>query len=236
MRQCWSDSKLADWIRGMTSLSIFSTTEEQEAWERSAKQRKFRFWLAEVGFNRIQDLIYWPIKNRLDDIKLYIRNRWVTQTHHLSSNLQKGDWHEYDDRLLHSAFDSYVDFVEREKAWFHHWPCMDCPDIAKNKYWTPWFGAISRLVQRSSPEDAQKYREWAVNLGYHGDIGKADPDNRTLTQKDLVAEEAVILYLWWKEDRPRRPESQDILGELADEEEDTAMLVRLVKIRGALWT
>lgn len=241
MREFWSYSKFADWIRGTKrpNTDVQTQTEweaEWDAWERNQSKHKFRFWLADEGLDWIQNLIYWPIKNRLDDIRFYIRNRWVTKTHLLSSNLHKGDWHEYDDRLLHSAFDSYVDFVEREKAWFHHWPCMDCPDIANNECWTPWFGAISRLVQRCSPESAQKYRNWAVSLGYHGDIGKADPDHRTLTQKDLVAEEAVILYLWWKEDRPRRSEPQDIHGELANEEEDTAMLIRLVKIRGALWT
>jgi hypothetical protein len=240
MRQLWSYSKFADWIRGTTKPTIYHYTGPEEweaewdAWIRYKSKHKFRCWLAEEGLDWIQDSIYWPIKKRLDNIRFYIRNRWISKTHLLSSNLQKGDWHEYYSRLLHSAFDSYVDFVQGEEAWFHMFG-MGYAHGACCKYWTAWFRAISRLAQRCSPESAQEYRNWAVSLGYHEDIGKEDPDNGTLTDQDLLAEEMVILYRWWKEDRPRRPDPQDILGEIADDEEDTEMLVRLVKIRRALW-
>lgn len=49
------------------------------------------------------------------------------------------------------------------------------------------------------------------------------------------AQEALVLYWWWTEIRPRRDEN-DFDMESVYYQQDTEMLVRLVKLRGFLWT
>lgn len=132
----WSCTKFADWVRGTPKI-LAGTEKEWRAWKNIAKKKRVRYWLAEEGLDYLQKIINWP-RNRLKDARHYIVNRWISKTHALTSTLKKGQWHEFETRLLYSTFDSLVDFVEIELAWFH----MACSDEAYKKYKTPWYRAI----------------------------------------------------------------------------------------------
>ena len=106
-----------------------------------------RYWLAEEGLDHVQKIINRP-RNRLQDARHYIDNRWISKTHSLTSNLKKGQWHEFETRLLYSTFDSLVDFVEIELAWFH----MACSDEAYKKYKAPWYRTILCFSAYRNPE------------------------------------------------------------------------------------
>lgn len=270
----WSSTKFADWLRG-TPKPQSGTAKEWNDWEKSAKQKKFRYWLAEDGLDLIQNFIYFS-KNLLDNIRHYIDNRWITKTHALTSNLDKGQWHEFETRMLYSAFDSLVDFVEIELAWFN----MICCKEALEKYATPWYRSLFKKWR--CPESGLEYLHWASSLKYNEDwVAKDDPDVDKPTDQALAACETITLYKWWKEIRPKRPDPMDASGwskyceerdkkakargddslfadhenetdedkvqarkildichkmESEQEEEDTEMLIRLVKIRKNLWT
>lgn len=272
----WSCTKFADWVRG-TPKPMSGTSKEWKDWKRLAKKKKFRYWLAEEGLDGIQNFIFWP-KNRIEDIRHYIDNRWVAKTHALTSNLKKGQFHEFDTCLLHSMFDSLVDFVEIEQAWMNRgWS-----DEGHKKYHIPWYRAIFPLQRWRSPESGIEYLNWAASLKYNDDwVKKDDPDYGKPTTQALGAQETLQLYNWWKEVRPKRPDPMDAIGlseyydqrhknskehdeddflfdseneteeerdqwrklhdicqkiENKHEEEDTEMLIRLVKLRGHLWT
>lgn len=262
----WSCSKFADWVRGTPNFPA-GTDKEWNDWAQTAKKNKMRYWLADDVLDCIQDFIYWP-KNRFNKICNYVRRRWIHHTHALTSNLKRGQWYEYDTRLLHSMFDSLVDFIEIEQAWDH----MIWSDECHKKYHTPWYRRIFRIGQWRCPEAGLEYLIWAASLKKDGDLlDKEDPEFGRPTIQALAAQETLSLYQWWKEVRPKRPDPWSASGlsayyekkkknaqdqnsdiiflddlneiyEICDkmnhdyDEEDTQMLIRLVKLRGQLWT
>jgi hypothetical protein len=132
--------------------------------------------------------------------------RWITKTHALTSKLKKGTWYDFDERVLHCLFDELVNFVENEAG------------MSMLEDWT-------RLTQK--------------DYGWKDD----DPRCNEPCLQAVYAKETIELYRWWKEVRPKRKDpwderdgSDSIRLEREQEDEDTEMLIRLVKIRGALWT
>src|ERR1700733_15231698 len=115
MKSYWSCSKVADLIRG-TPKPSGETSEGWRAWRKEAKKKKIRYWLAEDGLDYLENFLYPPF-NLYENICHYVNNRWVHKTHALTSNLKRGQWHEFEERLLHSAFDELVNFVEIDEAW-----------------------------------------------------------------------------------------------------------------------
>lgn len=274
----WSCSKFADWIRG-TPIIQSGTSKEWSEWRKHAKRKKFRYWLAEEALDCIQDFVNWPI-HRLNHIRYYIRNRWISKTHTLTSSLERGQWHEFETRLLYSSFDSLVDFVEIEQAYIH----IICRDKARKKYNTPWYWSFFRISQWRCPEAGLDYLNWAASLRHDEDwIKKDDPDYGKPTRQALAAQETIILYNWWKNERPMRADPIEASGwsnyceekrkkmqengmdsdllfiddenkseedekrahEIREnyhkmaceqDEEDTEMLIRLIKLRRYIWT
>lgn len=272
MKNYWSCSKFADWLRG-TVKPISGTCEEWNAWKKEAKQKSFRYWLAEDGLDYLQNIIYAPITLR-DMIHCHISNRFVAKTHTLTSKLKRGQWHEFDTRLLHSAFDELINFVETELAHqYYIWTTND-----REKYQIPWYRKFSRLGFWRCPEAGLDYLNWAAQLKNDEEwLDKNNPEFGKPTQQALAAQEILILYNWWKNERPNRPDPHDASGlnahydkktknanendndtlsqifssnktederamlklaaklEEEQDNEDTDMLIRLIKIRQFLW-
>lgn len=263
----WTCSKFADWLRGIPKPSA-ATVEEWNDWEKNARTKKFRYWLTEEGLDYLQHIICWPV-NYINDVRCYINNRWFTKSHALNSNLQRGKWYDFDTRLLHTAFDELVNFVEIELAWM----LVVFSKADRKKYKTPWYRTIFRIGLWRSPEAGIDYLKWAIALKFNEDwVDKNDPDYGQPTHQALAAEETLILYTWWKEERPKRPDPSDASGwseyckknynsdfasfnkkkakdeylndilnvyskiEKEQEDEDTDMLIRLIKLRKKLWT
>jgi hypothetical protein len=275
MKNYWSCSKLADWLRGKAKPHSGSL-EEWNIWEKQAKQKSFRYWMAEEGLDYLQNIVYAPM-TLLNAIRSYISNRFVVKTHALTSHLKRGKWHEFDTRLLHSIFDELINFVETEFAHqFYIWTTED-----QTKYHISWYRKFFRIGFWRCPEAGIDYLHWASQLK-HDDVwvDKNIPEYDKPTPQALAAQEILILYQWWKSDRPNRPDpgvasgwsayceekdkeakarGEDPLSSIIDkdktddkrsrelmdichqmeqqqENEDTAMLIRLIKIRQRLWT
>ena len=263
----WSCSKFADWLRGISKLD--SGTEEMwAAWEKTAKIKKFRYWLAENGLDHLQNFLLFP-KHRINDVGCHIHNRWICKSHALTSRLKRGQWYDFDTRLLHSAFDELVNFVEIELA------CMEvvCSNEKRKQYKIPWYRKPFHLGSWRCPEAGIAYLNWAATLNEEG----VDENNSSYglpTDQARSAQQIHQLYLWWKEKRPQRPDPAEASGWYAyceekreahgddlwvflnkkedersrelwskyhqmqqeQEDEDTAMLINLVKLRQSLWT
>lgn len=261
----WSCSPLANWIRG-TAKGGAKTSEGWEEWRQQAKTaHPIRYWIAEEGLDKIQNAIYWPI-DIFHKIRYYINNRWITRTHTLTSNLKKGQWHEFDTRLLHCMFDELVNFVEIDSAWME---VVFSSDNSK-KYQVPWWRRVPfRIRGWRCPAAGVAHLEWAANLTWNEEwIDKDDPKYGKPTAQAEVAQETLELYKWWREIRPARPDPYEASGwsefcsrrrsnifrspeeqeessrilpilEKMEEDyvnEDTEMMVRLIKIRQGLWT
>jgi len=206
-----------DWLRGSLKPSS-GTMEEWEVWEQEARTKHpFRYWLVEdlpIQADRVLSL---PSK-----LGSYLRSRFVYRTHALTSALERGHYYELDHRMLHCLFDTLKDFVECEVAWLH-------AISHKDKYKLPRF----RVRRYRNPEAGLAHLDWECTL--------LDDDTQMLSSQALAAMEIKRLYFWWTDERPKRPEGTGDLKSIWEleeryEQEDTEMLIALIKLRRCLWT
>jgi hypothetical protein len=251
----WSNTELADRLRG-TPKPEAASSKGWDEWRTQAKgAHPFRYWLAEDALDAVQDVITFPVK-LFKDIGNYIDNRWVTKTHALSSNLKKGEYRDLDTRILHCLFDELANHVEVELARKQLW--FDGDKTKKSRKWRSpelgtkylaeetaliydenWVAADDARFGQPTPQAiaAQEildlYHWWS-----HTRPARLDP--YVATGWDKICDEA------WsgetKRDDPQYQErSRKVLEQaikLEEEEikEDTEMLIRLIKVRGSLWS
>jgi hypothetical protein len=240
----WTCSKFADFIRGEKKPFAL----EWGAWDdyyKDLKRRKpIRYWMTEVMLKHLQNILYYPY-DIYNETKFYIHNRWRDKTHYLKTGLRPGGYHEFDERILHGLFNELVDYVEIELAHLSRW------DITK-KY---------KFKNGRCLEAVDDYFKWANNLKQKNDKGQ-----KVLTPQAHDARKVQKLYEWWKNKRPNRPDPYVISGwnksfknddnifgkqrstehtksikklskiEQSYNDEDTKMLIELIKLRHSLWT
>jgi hypothetical protein len=269
----WTIGKFADWLRGTPKLKC-GTSEEWDAWyAQAAKAHPIRYWIAEEGLDHLQKFVYY-IPDRLNDIRYYINNRWVSHSHALTAHprdIQPGNWSDVGNRFLPCMFNELVDFVEIEQAWHH---CL-WSDEAKTEFEVPWWrkGWLRWRTWRS-PAAGMEYLKWASTLTNKDFIEEGEKEEPTY--QATSAKEIIELYTWWTVTYRNRPDAYDASGwseyceasrianggklswsgdkspelkamsdashkklqeiEAAYEAEDEAMMIRLIKIRGSLWT
>ena len=271
----WTCSKFADWLRGTPKLKC-GTSEQWDAWyASSAKAHPIRYWIAEEGLDHIQNFVYY-IPDKLNDVRYYINNRWVSHSHALTAHprdIQPGNWSDVGNRFLPCMFNELVDFVEIEQAWHH---CI-WSDAAKTKFETPWWrkGWLRWRSWRSA-EAGMEYLRWAETLTNEEFLEEGEKHKAEPTYQAKAAKEIIELYTWWTVTYRNRPDAYDASGwseyceasrianggklswsgdksselkamsdaahkklqeiEAAYEAEDEEMMIRLIKIRGSLWT
>lgn len=258
----WTCTKFADIIRGTKKISAGSAV-QWDNWKAYAKSaHPVRFWLAETGIRTLENTVFF-IPKIVSEIKYYIRNRYITKTHTLTSNLKKGSWYEFDTRVLHCLFDEFVNYIEVECA--RSYISFDEDKIKKYN--------ISPLSYKfRSAEAGIDYLERDSRVIYNEELG-VYPNNALYgkpTKQAEAAAEILALYKWWTIGRPARitPDimsgweeicrndlptlrhgmsqiHDDIitttLGRMSGIEEayrveDTQMLIKLIELRANLWT
>ena len=273
----WSSSKCAELLRRVAGIErklVSGTFEEWDDWhERAHQQSPFIHWLTDHGLNKLQNFFCWP-KDKMGDIRAYVRNRYITKTHLAVTDLEPGKWHETEERLLHSMFALLVEFVEVESAWHH---AMWSEKEEREKLGCPT-SIIDELLTgkwRSAKTGVDHY-EWAATLAH---------DDGTPSGQAKAAIEILELYRWWTVTRPNRLDPWHLFEKLSEEtiddnlgifatprmrrqakkakskeqradsksayrqsmdeqerltkqyeQEDEDMMIRLVKVRSALWT
>jgi hypothetical protein len=207
MRNYWSNTKFADWIRGIEK-PVAETGSGWKNWNETSKRKNpIRYWIAEEVLDAIQKFIYWPF-DRLYDIKYYVVNRWIDQSHALVAHpkhIKPGQYRDLDYRILVCLFDELVDFVEIEKAYSnYHWIKEKQKSM---KWWQvgPWCMAAWR-----SAEVGLAHLEWETTLTDEEWIEDKSQAKPTLQAE--VAKEIITLYKWWTETYPNRPDPMDESG------------------------
>lgn len=266
----WSCTKFAERIRG-TAKPSSATADEWDKWHDEAKQaHPVRYWIAETLLDAVQDTLNWPT-DKLYNLKYYVVNRWVDQSHALVAHpkhIKRGEWMDLDHRILYCLFDELVDFVEIEKAYSnYHWE----EEKLKQLRW--WQGGPWRTRTWRSAEAGINHLEWEMSLT---DEEWLDEDKKHLAKPTKQAEaalEILELYRWWTTVYPNRPDPYDASGwsaycddkrargiglfntdpdedkwdknamldkirqmEKEYDEEEEQMLIRLIKLRGSLWS
>lgn len=202
----WCNSSIADWLRG-TKKPMAATSEDWNKWYADAEAaHPVRYWLVEEGFGKFQDFVTIPAR-KLRDIRNYFTNRYVSAIHVLPTGLEKGQWHEFETRLLHGMFGGLVDFIEVEQAWQH---VMWNDDTAKD------FTPIRRGIWRQwrCKEAGLARLKWERELTMDEDMGVEKEDERfgKPTSQAVGAQELFDLYTWWTVTRPARTDPLDASG------------------------
>jgi hypothetical protein len=213
MRDYWTCSKLADWIRG-TSKPNGATSEEWADWNDQAKQyNPVRYWLAEEGLDYLQNVVMY-IPNKIYAIKYYINNRWVTRTHALTADprdIKPGSWRDVGDRFLFCLFNELQDFVEIELAW---WQIAWADSATAKKYAAPfWARGWFRWRTWRCPQAGLDNLEWQRNLVWtENEVGADHKELGKPTQQAVTAQEILDLYTWWTVTYRNRPDPYDASG------------------------
>lgn len=207
----WSCSSFADWLRGKPKLKC-GTSEEWDAWtEQAEKDHPIRYWIAEEGLTRLQNFVYY-IPDRLNDIRYYINNRWISRSHSLTAHprdIKPGSWSDVGSRFLPCLFNELVDFVEIEQAWHH---CM-WSDEAKTKFNVPWYrSGWLRWRTWRCPEAGLEYLRWASTLTNEEFLEEGEKHLAEPTHQAKAAKEIIELYTWWTTTYRSRPDPHDASG------------------------
>ena len=244
----WSCGKLSDIIRGEKKPYALEWGAWDEYYADLKKRKPIRYWITEKMLKYLQNIVYYPY-DLYNEIRFYIRNRWIDKTHYLKTGLKPGHYHEFDERILHGLFNELVDYVEIELAHLSRW------DTTK-KY---------KFKNGRCLEAVDDYFKWANNLKEKNSKGR-----KVLTPQAHDARKVQKLYEWWKNKRPNRPDPYEISGwnqcfknddelfgskvntllskeedkaikklskiEQSYDDEDTEMLIELIKLRHSLWT
>jgi len=213
MRNYWTCSTFADWIRGTTKGGA-KTAEGWHEWETRAKaDYPIRWWLAEEGLDMLQNIVMF-IPDKIYAAKYYINNRWVTRTHALTANprdIKPGTWTDVGNRFLPCLFNELQDFVEVELAWWHiAWADKDEKEKYKAPFWASgWF----RWRTWRCPQAGLDNLEWQRNLRWKEDeVGPDHKELGKLTPQAIKAQEILDLYKWWTETYRNRPEPMEASG------------------------
>ena len=205
----WSCSGFADWLRGTPKLSA-GTGKEWRLWKKAAKEsHPIRYWIVEEGLDYAQNFVNWPA-DKLNDVRYYINNRWVSRTHSLTAHprdIRPGHWCDVGNRFLPCLFNELVDFVEVEQAWHH----VLWDEAERKKYAVPWYrrGWLRWRTWRC-PEAGIAHLKWAMTLTNEEFLEEGETPE--LTHQAKNAREILELYTWWTEVYPKRPDVHDASG------------------------
>ena len=210
----WTIGKFADWVRGTPSIEA-GTSEEWRIWTRTAKAaHPVRYWIADTGFRRIQNTLYWPV-DILSSIKYYINNRWISRSHSLTAHpkhIKPGEWRDVGNRFLPCLFNELVNFIEIETAG-HMIGWGD--DETREKYNSPfWASGWFRWRVWRCPQAGLDHLDWASKLTIGEDWG-VDKDDENFGKLSSQAERAIeqlALYKWWTEVYPNRKDPHELSG------------------------
>jgi len=205
----WSCSKFADWIRGTAKLSA-GTSEQWDEWRTTAQMKhNLRYWIAEEALDAIQNFFCYP-GDKLNDIRYYINNRWVSKAHALTADprdIRPGSWCDVGNRFLPCLFKELVDFVEVEQAWHY---CM-WNDEERKKFNVPWYrSGWLRLRTWRCPEAGLAYLNWAATLTNREFISEGEKEEPTY--QATAAKEIIELYTWWTTVYRNRPDPYEASG------------------------
>ncbi len=213
MRNYWTCSKFADWLRGTTKLKM-GTAEEWTEWEKRAKKDyPLRWWLAEEGLDYVQKFIFY-IPEKLRAIKYYCNNRFITRTHSLTASardIKPGTWMDVGNRFLPCLFNELQDFVEVELAWWH---LLWADKEQRAKYKAPWWNfGWWNLHQWRCAQAGLDNLEWQLNLRWQDDeVGSDSAELGKLTPQAVKAQEILDLYNWWTQTYRNRPDPMEASG------------------------
>lgn len=128
----WSDSNLAKKIKMKFGVPSPVAMEAKDWVEYHKKYDNYPIMKMFDILDDIQHIVNYPFK-LWNNIITYIRNRFVHKLHYLDTKLPFGVYHGLETRLLHGAFNEFINYIEIEKGYNppkHIFDKGNCPEKA----------------------------------------------------------------------------------------------------------
>ena len=196
--------------------------------------------------NDFESVFIWPWSMRLQRLTEWVKYR-TTKRYHIIKTGMKPGYSDVSEKMLYVNFNMLKDFIEVEKAHMWNWsgeqPDMEQPGVS-HLIWEIGLDADNSFKNQQSANALEQYElyDWWTNQrpyrqddaveeweAYHK-VKKEiyDDDANNFFRDDLDTEELKVLRKTWL-DKSNTIEKHNL-------EEDESMLIRLIKIRGSLWT
>lgn len=246
----WSNSKLSHKLQQWAGMEKSPASATAKEWrllsERQRAVNPIVYWITEDGFNIVQNILYFP-SDVYRNLKAKFHNIFISKPHYIRTKLPVGEWHECNTRILHGLCELVVHFVETEKAHMYDISVM-------------FDESGSRPTIKDRREAGLAYLDWEISLGEESpgqshtakeikeiylwwkDIRPAriDPHDES-GWSDYCATKEHILEINDDEDETNSKHVRSILDrswelEKQYNDEDTEMLIRIVRVREGMWT
>lgn len=215
----WSCGKVNKFLRnffGLDKKPSAATIEEWDELDKQDKMKPIRAWIADDFLDILQDIVYFPY-DVYHSIDCYISNRFIRKPYMLDSKLDRGQYHDLVEVMLHANMEALVDFIELDCAYryqsFNNKKCRRSREDG-----LVWFDEHLELNHCEENEEIKAIYLW---------------------WKDDYEREYDEAYDWFP-DKPARELSKEELDiciqkekEFSDKEQE--MLIRLMKVRQYLW-
>jgi len=207
----YSNSKPVRWIREKI-FKIEKPTSlgwgQWGVWEEEVKKRMpVRYFFTEALPDLLEKIPEYTI-DHIKNVGYYITNRRHF-SHGMRSDLKKGEYHSFNNVLLHSMFCSFIDFIEIEEAYSHiAWSKEE--DIKKyNLKWYHRSRIVNWVKHWRCPQAGIDHLLWEMKLDVPD---PTDPSWYASPAQAAAAREKMALYTWWKDIRSARGDSWDASG------------------------
>lgn len=186
-----------------------------------------------------------PIK-QLRDVKYWIRHRTIDRYDIIKIPSLEFGYHDKDNIMLHGIFALLVDYVESELAWMN----LICNVEEMKKI--PWYMSAKRYRNKHAKRLGLDHLDWQMQLRQEVDQNGVPNKGRLQSRKKgtqgWAGKEIKELYLWWTKERDEELKlvnealydnvNKDLWFErdTALHNKEEAMCIRLMKVRGHLWT
>lgn len=236
----WSSSKLAKIIRNffnVTEQPNSASLSEWRKWEK-ANRNNIGYIIAEHWLDNIQCFVLYP-KTVISNIKHLFKMTFIEQHHLINTGLEKGEYHENDTRMLHGMFNILVDYVEVELA--HMMMLQLDPAIKLNSSTRNREAGLKHLdweILNTSTEQSQSASDIKELYLWWVDIRPNRPAAADVSGWKNFCELREFGEDMGEEERSL---AQTLLTQYNDintqySNEDTEMMIRLIKLRSHLWT
>jgi hypothetical protein len=207
--------KIENYLKNRAGIPT-PTAETWSGWRRHDEEYKNKAPLTHAVFNIIDYIdtrIHWWIVNPVTDFFYGIRCRFISRPWMADSKLNRYQWMDKDTLILHSNFETLVDYVEVELATYGFGRSTD------NKLLELWNHVPILRFFRPETRNVQhglNYLRWCAKLAKpyskHYEESYVENGKAKEGSQPWCAEEAFELYKWWKKIRPKRPDPHDAGG------------------------
>jgi len=189
------------------------------------------------------------------NVKNYIHNRWISRSHVLEADpkhLAPGQYQDLDYRILHCVFNELVKFVEIEQAhlnfnWYFTYrenlPWYNINKYRKNRTFRSSAAGLDMLDESGHDQDIRELYNWwtTARPGRPDSIQASGLEDYYTYCRLTFIDNSSYFCIDMYDDRYTKQMVNMMHNNMTQidvnyEAEDTAMLVKLIKIRGSLWT